>query len=388
MQWIEPFKIGRDLGTQANVSHLLYADDTLIFCGADRSQVTQLTLTLFIFEAISGLPMNILKSTIYPVNEVSNLEELANTLGCNIGSFLSTYLGLPLGAKYKSIGIWNGIIEKFEKRLATRQMQYLSFGGRLTLINSVLDSLPTFYLALFTMPSEVLDRIDKLRRDFLWEGNNKGHKFHLIKWERVIQPKYQEGLGIKNLVAHNKVMMWKWLWRFNMEETGLWREVIIAKHGRLNQWCTKFTNHPYGVGLWKGIRNLWDSFIQHAHFAVGNGSALKFWTDKLLGNTAFRDDFPNLFRIAQDPNSVIASNRVGTNWDLTFRRNLQDWEVNELLELLARLQQCQTDPQATDTLKWGYHKEGAYTVIPTVVLQKSHDRQLALEAYLEDQTAT
>lgn len=42
-----------------------------------------------------------LKSIIYHVNEVSNLEELAGILSCNIGSFSTTYLGLPLGAKFK-----------------------------------------------------------------------------------------------------------------------------------------------------------------------------------------------------------------------------------------------------------------------------------------------
>ncbi|WMV43163.1 hypothetical protein MTR67_036548 [Solanum verrucosum] len=117
LNWIEPFKIGRDPTSQANVSHLLYVDDTLILCGAERSQVMQLNLTLFIFEAISGLHINMQKSTIYPVNEVLNLEELADILGCNIGSFPSTYLGLPLGAQHKPTEIWTGVIEKFEKRL-------------------------------------------------------------------------------------------------------------------------------------------------------------------------------------------------------------------------------------------------------------------------------
>lgn len=47
-------------------------------------------------------------------------------------------LGLPLGSKFKWIDIWNGAIEKVERRLATWQLQYLSIGGRLTLINNVL----------------------------------------------------------------------------------------------------------------------------------------------------------------------------------------------------------------------------------------------------------
>ncbi|KAG5620677.1 hypothetical protein H5410_005895 [Solanum commersonii] len=52
-----------------------------------------------------GLHMNMLKSTIYPVNEVINLEELADIMGCNIGSFPFTYLGLPLADQYKSTEI-------------------------------------------------------------------------------------------------------------------------------------------------------------------------------------------------------------------------------------------------------------------------------------------
>lgn len=141
LQWLEGFRVGNEVETFIGVSHLLYADDTLIFCGSERSQVMYLNLTLMIFEAVSGLHTNMLKRTIYPVNEVPELEEFARLMCCNVGSFPTVYLGLPLGAKYKSQDIWNGVIENFEKRLASWQMQYLSLGGRVTLINSVLGSI-------------------------------------------------------------------------------------------------------------------------------------------------------------------------------------------------------------------------------------------------------
>lgn len=147
MLWLNGFNVGRTC--TVNISHLLYADDTLIFCGADRNQVLYLNLTLLLFEAVSGLHINRLKSVIYPVNEVQNLEELAEILGCSIGTFPTTYLGLSVGAKFKSEAVWSGVIEKFEKKLASWQLQYLSMGGRLTLINSVLDSIPTYYMSLF-----------------------------------------------------------------------------------------------------------------------------------------------------------------------------------------------------------------------------------------------
>lgn len=65
LEWIQSFQVGRNPTSSVNVSHLLYADDTLIFCGAERSQVTQLDLTLLLFEALSGLHINMLKSIMY-----------------------------------------------------------------------------------------------------------------------------------------------------------------------------------------------------------------------------------------------------------------------------------------------------------------------------------
>ncbi|XP_070031562.1 uncharacterized protein [Nicotiana tomentosiformis] len=66
-------------------------------------KVLYLNLTLMIFEAISGLHMNMLKSIIYPVNSFPNLEELVEVMCCKVSSFPTTYLGLPLGARYKAL---------------------------------------------------------------------------------------------------------------------------------------------------------------------------------------------------------------------------------------------------------------------------------------------
>lgn len=41
--------------------------------------------------------------------------------------------------------------------------------------------IPTCYMTLFPIPSKVLKQLDRIRRNFLWEGNKKDHKFHLVK---------------------------------------------------------------------------------------------------------------------------------------------------------------------------------------------------------------
>ena len=53
-----------------------------------------------------------------------------------VGSLPSAYLGLPLGANYKSVTAWDGVEERFRKKLTMWKLQYISKGGRATLINS------------------------------------------------------------------------------------------------------------------------------------------------------------------------------------------------------------------------------------------------------------
>ena len=95
---------GRD-GDGFVISHLLYADDTLLFCGASKDQLKFLSWLLMWFEALSGLRINLNKSEIIPVGSVENVQDLAFELGCGIGSLPSSYLGLPFGANHKSLGV-------------------------------------------------------------------------------------------------------------------------------------------------------------------------------------------------------------------------------------------------------------------------------------------
>ena len=62
---------------------------------------------------------------------------------------------------------------------------YLSKGGRMTLLKSTLSSLPTYYLSLFTIPSHVANKLEKIQRDFLWGDS----KILLVGWDKVCAPK-------------------------------------------------------------------------------------------------------------------------------------------------------------------------------------------------------
>ncbi|RVX21021.1 hypothetical protein CK203_002180 [Vitis vinifera] len=139
-------------GEGAQMSHLLFADDALVFCGSSQDQMTCLSWILMWLEAISGLRINLHKSELILVGGVENAKALAAELGCNVGSLPSSYLGLPLGAPHRSMAVWDGVEERFRKKLAKWKSQYSSKGGRITLIWSTLASMPIYFMFVFSLP--------------------------------------------------------------------------------------------------------------------------------------------------------------------------------------------------------------------------------------------
>jgi len=151
-----------------NISHLLFADNTLVFCGAKPDQLCFLCVLFLCFEAVSGLKINLAKSVLVPVGCVDNVDGLASILGYGVSSLPLKYLGLLLGASFKAKSIWDGVFGKIERWLAGWKQMYLSKDGRVTLIKSTLSNLPTYILSLFPILGSVAKCIEKLHRDLLW----------------------------------------------------------------------------------------------------------------------------------------------------------------------------------------------------------------------------
>ncbi|RVX01863.1 hypothetical protein CK203_019500 [Vitis vinifera] len=110
--YLSGFKVNGKGGEGLEISHLLFVDDTLVFCEAIKTQMNYLSWLLMWFVAISGLRINLSKSELIPIGRVDNLEDLASALGCKEGALPTTYLGLPLGALSNSLAIWDGVEER------------------------------------------------------------------------------------------------------------------------------------------------------------------------------------------------------------------------------------------------------------------------------------
>ncbi|XP_071694272.1 uncharacterized protein [Rutidosis leptorrhynchoides] len=110
------------------------------------------------------------------------MDYFASILGCSIGDFPFSYLGILIGFKRRQCSFWDPVIDKFKKKLAGWKGRCLSFGDRLVLVNAVLSSLPLHYMAMYKAPKKVINKLEGLRRNFLWGGDCVRRKLCLVNW--------------------------------------------------------------------------------------------------------------------------------------------------------------------------------------------------------------
>ena len=108
------------------------------------------------------------------------MEDVILVLGYRIGKLSTSYLGLPLGAPFKSSRVRDVVEERFRKRLVMWKRQFLSKVGRLTLVKNTLSSFSIYFMSLFVIPSKVSLRLEKIQLDFLWGGGALEKRPHLV----------------------------------------------------------------------------------------------------------------------------------------------------------------------------------------------------------------
>jgi hypothetical protein len=188
---------------------LQYADDTLLILHGTLEQATMVKTLLDAFARFSGLKINFQKSTFVPLHMAQqDTEAIVDILGCTISSLPCTYLGLPLSMCKISRANLHPVIQRIDRRLPGWIPRMLGVGGRVQMINSVLNAIPNFFMACILWDKTTIEAINKITRAFLWKNEKEVHGGHcLIAWEVVMMTKEQGGLGIRNLLRHNQALM-------------------------------------------------------------------------------------------------------------------------------------------------------------------------------------
>ncbi|GKV38927.1 hypothetical protein SLEP1_g46780 [Rubroshorea leprosula] len=339
---------GIEIGKKGlSVSLLQFADDTIIMGRADTENIRMVKDILKWFELMSGLRINFSKSSVFGYNVSEKwLKGSAGMLHCRVGKAHFLYLGLPANEKFGNKKLWELVVNKFRAKLAVWKAATLSFEGRLILLNSVLSTLPIFYMSLYLLPNSVLEELIRIQRNFLWGGTGSNKKISWVKWEYVGRAKAKEGLGVPNLQRKNWAMLGKWWYRLGDGVESLWKRVVREKYYGGREEVDITTIECLRVSkLWRDIirigglsLKLRNMLVKGFKWEVGEGNKVDFWIDRWVGDKSLKDLFPRLFALSVKKEGKVYE--MGTweegrwRWRVEWRRGTigREKDEEELLE--------------------------------------------------------
>lgn len=157
----------KDIG----ISHLLYANDVLLFAKTNTKSVKANYSTLKEFMALSGMSINLGKSSIwFSPNTPNSSKVLAcSTLGIRETPKPGSYLDLPLGITSKKKD-FDCVLHKIQSRISSWKGKYLFPMGKAVLIRSVCSAILAFFMQCLPLPKGVCEEIDRKFRNFFWES--------------------------------------------------------------------------------------------------------------------------------------------------------------------------------------------------------------------------
>jgi hypothetical protein len=186
-QW-KPMRAGRN---GPPISHLMFADDLLLFGQATDETMTVVMDVLTKFCSMSGQHVNYDKSSIFFSRNVNDTKRAALTAqsGLKETQHLGRYLGVPAIWRAPRVHDFQYLEEKVKSILARWKAKQLSLAGRITLAKSVIQAIPIYPMLTMLIPKSCLKEIEKARRAFIWGDTEDKRKAHMISWETMTQPK-------------------------------------------------------------------------------------------------------------------------------------------------------------------------------------------------------
>jgi hypothetical protein len=207
----------------------LYADDVVLFCHPSQSDMTDVKSVLQISDRASGLQVNYNKSSATLLNcEPEDALRINETLGFQIAELPLTYLGIALTIRHPTTAQLQSLVQKAAGMLPTWKSRLMNKAGRLALVKSVLSAIPVRQLMVLAPPKKLLKLLEKIERDFLWEGRAaaNGGNCH-VNWRIVCRPMSHGGLGIQDMERMGLTPGLRWLWFSKTNERRAWNGIDL-----------------------------------------------------------------------------------------------------------------------------------------------------------------
>ncbi|XP_057760108.1 uncharacterized protein LOC130980443 [Arachis stenosperma] len=241
------------------ISHLMFANDLLLFCKAEKQQVQTVMVALENFCRASGMKFNVEKSKALCSRNVSatRKEIFTGVSSIRFVQNLGKYLGVNLNHSRVTRATFNDVLDKIRGRLASWKGRLLNKAGRLCLLNSVVTAIPTYRMQVSLFPKGVTNKIESMMQNFLWKGQADGRGLNLVNWKVLVTPKKFGGLGIRDPFCANIALLEKLVWQLFHHLDKLWVQLLTEKYHSSKDDCLSRSRERESY-VWKSICRAWD----------------------------------------------------------------------------------------------------------------------------------
>ncbi|KAI8525452.1 hypothetical protein RHMOL_Rhmol13G0231200 [Rhododendron molle] len=340
------------------LSHILFADDALLFLKADLKDCCIVLDILKKYGEASGQLINYEKSGVFCS---SNMCDIDKQLCCDLLNMSpmkgdSKYLGLPSFWGRSKAEAYTFLVERAFKKMQGWKTKLISMAGKETLIKSQVQGIPTYTMACFLLPKRLCDKLDSITRNFWWKGNPEDRGICWNSWESLTTAKSQGGMGFRNYRCFNEAMLARQGWRLLMNPHSYWGRILKGIYFP-NSTFLQASRGSHASWAWASLLHGRNLLTKGLRWQIQNGKNTDFWNDPWIPT------LPN-FRI---PIHRPQGSQVRMVADVIDSRN-GTWNSQklgrevppEVVEAILKIPLPLVDRQ--DQVVWHYDQKGVYSV--------------------------
>jgi hypothetical protein len=270
---------------------------------------------------------------------------------------ITKYLGMPTLIGHSKQVVFRFIMDKVRNKLKGWKEKHLSFAGRAVLISAVIQALPTYVMSNFMIPKSMCDQIEKAICRFWWGSKEGQQKIHWKARKELFKPKFQGGLGFRDMHLFNKAMLAKQVWRLQTDPNSLVGQCFKARYYPNTDilHSSQGRNASYA---WQSIYQAIDLIHKGSCWKIGNGQLVNIWEDNWL---VYQNGYKTFTPQANHHNI----NKVD---DIMLLQPQKSWNTNLIDQIFLPFESDLIkqipliDVPMDDRLMWPYSKDGIYSV--------------------------
>jgi hypothetical protein len=338
------------------VSHLLFADDYMLFTQASTRGAQRVMDILQAYQRGSGQMVNIVKSTIFFSANCQDAvkTEVKQITAIQTEALCEKYLGFPTTVGRSTKEAFEHIPGKIGNLMGGWSENKLSGAGKETMIKFIAQAIPTYSMSCFLLSPDTCKKITSATSNYWWSGMADKRSIHWKNWPDLTLPKSCGGMGFRDVKNFNLAMLGKQGWRLMSNADSLCARVLKGKYFPQSDFLSarkKKNSSSTWRAILAGRKVLEMGLIKQ----IGDGISTNIWHDRWIPSAVGHKpicmkDGATATRVSE----LLSAS--GRSWDAeALHQNLLplDMEAVKLIPL-GRVQD--------DFWGWSGEQHGMYTV--------------------------